>query len=257
MLLKALLIGLVGAWGYIENQFGTLYSGRPIVLGPLVGLILGDLQTGLVIGATLELMFMGAISIGAYIPPDVNVGGVLATAFAITLGQSVEAAVTLAMPIAVVSLGLRNFVFAVTPVFLKIGDEGAREGNVKKIYLCHWLMGFFLILEPFTLCFLGYYLGAEAVTSLLNSIPQFILDGMGLAAGILPAIGFAMLLRMILSKELVPFFFLGFMLSSYLQVPVLGIALIAIIIVIEKFDLLNTQPKSEVALEGADDSEEF
>ena len=181
----------------------------------------------------------------------------LATAFAITLGQSVEAAVTLAMPIAVVSLGLRNFVFAVTPVFLKIGDEGAREGNVKKIYLCHWLMGFFLILEPFTLCFLGYYLGAEAVTSLLNSIPQFILDGMGLAAGILPAIGFAMLLRMILSKELVPFFFLGFLLSSYLQVPVLGIALIAIIIVIEKFDLLNTQPKSEVALEGADDSEEF
>ena len=63
MLLKAFLIGLVGAWGYIENQFGTLYSGRPIVLGPLVGLILGDLQAGLLIGATLELMFMGAISI--------------------------------------------------------------------------------------------------------------------------------------------------------------------------------------------------
>ena len=53
-----------------------------------MGLVLGDLQSGLAIGASLELLFMGSISIGAYVPPDETIGGVLACAFAIQLGQS-------------------------------------------------------------------------------------------------------------------------------------------------------------------------
>ena len=42
---------------------------------------------------------MGAVSIGAYIPPDSIVGGILAPAFAISTGNSTEAAIALAMPI--------------------------------------------------------------------------------------------------------------------------------------------------------------
>ena len=71
MLMQALLVGLVAAFGTLDTALGTSYLQRPIVLGPLVGLVLGDLETGLVIGANLELLFMGAISVGAYIPPDV------------------------------------------------------------------------------------------------------------------------------------------------------------------------------------------
>ncbi|MEG1639194.1 MAG: PTS sugar transporter subunit IIC, partial [Erysipelotrichaceae bacterium] len=74
-MLEAILIGLVAALGKFGDQLGSLYINRPIVLAPLVGLILGDLEAGLVIGATLELFFMGAVSIGAYVPPDVIVGG--------------------------------------------------------------------------------------------------------------------------------------------------------------------------------------
>ena len=66
----------------------------------LVGLVLGDLQSGLAIGASLERLFMGSSSSGAYLPPDETIGGVLACAFAIQLGQSTEAAIALAMPIA-------------------------------------------------------------------------------------------------------------------------------------------------------------
>ena len=117
MLLKAILIGLIAAYGCFDYQLGTLYAFRPITLGPLVGLVLGDLKTGVEIGATLELMFMGSVSVGAYIPPDVTVGGVLATAFAIQLGKGTEAAVALAMPIAVIALGIGNLLSAVMPVF--------------------------------------------------------------------------------------------------------------------------------------------
>mgnify|MGYP000364911661 CR=1 FL=1 len=108
MLVQAILVGLVGAFGCLDYQLGTLYAFRPIVLCPLVGLVLGDLQTGLAVGASLELLFMGSISIGAYVPPNETVGGVLACAFAIQLGQGTETAIALAMPIAVLSLTIGN-----------------------------------------------------------------------------------------------------------------------------------------------------
>ena len=114
MLVQAILVGLVGAFGCLDYQLGTLYAFRPIVLCPLVGLVLGDLQSGLAIGASLELLFMGSISIGAYVPPNETVGGVLACAFAIQLGQGTETAIALAMPIAVLALTIGNITNANT-----------------------------------------------------------------------------------------------------------------------------------------------
>lgn len=261
MLLKAILIGLVSAWGVFDYNLGTLYTFRPLILSVFVGAILGDVQSGLTIGASLELLFMGAISVGAYIPPDVNVGGVLATAFAIQMGSGVEAAVTLAMPIATLSLGLGNIISAVTPVFLKIADKGAEEGNYNKIVGTHWIMGTIPVIEKFTLSFAAFYLGADKVQDLLGFIPQFILDGMGVAAGILPAMGFAMLLRMVVSKRLIPYFILGFVLIAYANIPVLGVAIIAVVIVLVKFGFLEgKQPAMAVADSGnqeVDDDEDF
>ena len=72
-------------------------------------------------------------------------------------------------------------------------------------------------------------------------------------ANMLPAMGFAMLGRMILNKESMPFFFLGFLLCSYVGMPVLGVALLAIIIVIEKFNLLGGGMDAQLALEEDDD----
>ena len=141
MLTQAILIGLIAAFGKFDFQLGTLYAFRPIVLCPLVGLVLGDLQSGLAIGASLELLFMGSISIGAYVPPDETSGGVLACAFAIQLGQSTEAAIALAMPIAVHSLTFDNITSALFPVFVDMADKFALKGNLKGIYAVHWGLG--------------------------------------------------------------------------------------------------------------------
>ena len=43
---------------------GFTMLNRPIVIGPLVGLFLGDLHTGVMIGASLEAVFMGVVNIG-------------------------------------------------------------------------------------------------------------------------------------------------------------------------------------------------
>ena len=258
MLVQSILIGLIAAFGAFDWQLGTLYAFRPIVLCPLVGLVLGDLQTGLAVGASLELLFMGSISIGAYVPPNETVGGVLACAFAISLGESTEAAIALAMPIAVLTLSLKNIMRVIDPFFVDMADKFAAQGNVKGIYAIHFLLGNALgCVLYFILCSTAFYLGVDAVKGLLDMIPQFAIDGFGIAANILPAMGFAMLGRLVLTKQVMPYFFLGFLITSYAGIPVLGVAILAIIIAIEKFDLLKMGGAAEPALavEGDDDDD--
>ncbi len=50
----------------------------------VVGVILGDVKTGLITGATLELIWMGgAVPLAGAQPPNVVIGGIIGTAFAI------------------------------------------------------------------------------------------------------------------------------------------------------------------------------
>lgn len=65
MLVKTLLIALVSFIGFLECGVGNSMIQRPIVMGPLVGLVLGDVNAGLAVGATLELAFMGNVTIGS------------------------------------------------------------------------------------------------------------------------------------------------------------------------------------------------
>jgi len=251
-MLEAILIGLVAALGVFGDQLGSLYINRPIILGPLVGIILKDPQQGIIIGATLELFFMGAVSIGAYLPPDVIVGGTLATAFAISMGSGTEAAIALAMPLALISLAIGNVFNIVNSFILRISDKSAAEGNISGVKFAHWSIGMITVVRRFLLVFLGFYFGAEAMSGVINAIPEQIIAGMDAAAGLLPALGFAMLMRMILNKQLVPYYFLGFVLSAYLNMPVLGVAIIGIVIVFEKYNFLG----GGLALEGSHEEEE-
>lgn len=71
MLTQAILIGLVAMCVTFEWALGTCLASRPIVTGVLIGLVMGDLQTGIIVGATLEMVFIGSVTIGAAVPPDV------------------------------------------------------------------------------------------------------------------------------------------------------------------------------------------
>ena len=156
MLVQAILIGLIAAFGKLDYQLGTLYAFRPIVLCPLVGIVLGDLQSGLAIGASLELLFMGSIAIGAYVPPDETIGGVLACAFAIQLGQSTEAAIALAMPIATLCRAIKNVINAGMPLLVDRADVFASKGNLKGIYAMHWVIGLVIVALAFFLCSVSF-----------------------------------------------------------------------------------------------------
>ena len=98
MVIKTILIFLIALLGYSEWLTGTSYLQRPIVLGPLVGLVMGDMVTGTIMGATMELAMVGAISVGAYNPPDTISGTILGVSLAMQAGADASAALTLGIP---------------------------------------------------------------------------------------------------------------------------------------------------------------
>jgi len=127
--LTYLLITLIIVFGHCEDFLGTTLLSRPLVLGPLVGLALGDLHQGILIGAALELIFMGNIKVGAAIPPDVVTGGVLGTAFAILSGKGAAIALALAVPISILAEMLLSALFVFRSTFNKLFAVYAEEGN--------------------------------------------------------------------------------------------------------------------------------
>lgn len=239
---------------FFDYQLGTLYAFRPIVVCPLLGLILGDLQTGLALGASIEALFMGSVSIGAYIPPDATSAGVLCTAYVILLGLDTEVAVGLAMPIGTLVLALSNLFQPITNWLLSFVPKFAAEGNGAKLTALHFLIALYVAPVYFAVIFFAVYLGSDAVAWITNTVPEFVLNGFAAAANILPVMGFAMLLRLIYRKELLPFLFLGFLMTSYMGVPVLGVSLIAIIIAVLMLGIFDNKPAA-AQIEGADDDD--
>lgn len=255
-MLQAFLIFVVAFIGFLECGVGNSMIQRPIVMGPLVGLVLGDLHTGLIVGATLELAFMGNITIGAALPPEITAGGILGTAFAIKTGSGAAAALALAIPIATVALLLKNFYYLTVRVFfLHKSDDYAAKGDVAgvdRMHMISFLSYDILMSLILAICF---YSGSGVVKSFLTIIPKFIIDGMNIAAGILPALGFALLTSMLINKKVAPYLLLGFVLAAYLKVPVLGVALIGIAIV--ALSIVNNDKPQPVSVEMEDNDDDF
>ncbi|WP_317943812.1 PTS sugar transporter subunit IIC [Carnobacterium maltaromaticum] len=249
-----ILMFLIAFFAYMHSFFGSTMWNRPIVVGPLVGLALGDVEAGLKLGATLELVFMGAFPVGASNPPDFVSGTIIATAYVIMSGQSISSAVLLAVPIATLVLLIDNLqmTFLLTHASHK-ADKYAQEGNIKSVERTQII---YSILNKVILALVvavGFALGVPAIEKILSFVPAFITHGLDIAAGIIPAIGFAMLAKMMLTKNMVPFLLLGFLLTAYLNVTVVGVALFGIVAVM----LMMSVSKNKTQQEDFVDDNEF
>lgn len=227
----ALVLAFFAGFSYFARRFmGDLYLERAIVLGPLTGLIMGDLQTGLLIGGTLELIFMGAVDIGGSVPPNLPIGSTLGTAFAISGGLSVEEALVIAVPAALLGSFFEALAKTVSTVFVRGAETYAARGSVGGVAAMVHLGNLAHFLAIFIPAFLGLRLGGPAVVAFTESIPAWLQAGINTAGRILPALGFGILLSTLAAPRLLPWFFIGFLIAAYLQVGVLGVALVGILV---------------------------
>ena len=58
------------------------------------------------------------------------------------------------------------------------------------------------------------------------------MNGLSAAGGLLPAVGFAMLMKLLWDNKLAVFYLLGFVLTAYLQLPAVAVAVIGVVICI-------------------------
>ena len=213
--------------------WGQTMIERPLVVGAVAGLVFGDLQTGILIGASLEAIFMGAVDIGGALSAEPVTATVLATTFAITLNVNMKAALALAVPIGVfaafISMFLKNVVMN---IFAPLVDKVAANDDSKGLTKLHFGMWFINYFVFSLVTFFSVLAGAQPVQHLVKQIPANLMAGLAATCGLLPAVGFAILLRMLWSKNLSPFYFLGFILAAYVNLPSVAIAAIGIIIVI-------------------------
>ena len=256
MLVQAILIGLIAMFVTFEWMFGTNLGSRPIITGMLVGLVMGDLKTGIILGATLEMVFIGSITLGAAVPPDVITGGVLGAAFAISTGKGADVALALAFPIATLYLVVDNVLtLGILPFFLHKADNYIEKGDFKGMERMHILGGFVVKSLPRgIICAVAFYLGTPVMNRVLEAIPEFVQNGLVAAAGFIPALGIALLAQMILSKKTMVYFILGFALAAYLKIPMLGIAMMAGCLAVILVQMQGTQ---KVAAQEVEDDDDF
>lgn len=232
-MITALLLGIIAFIAQCEYALGTSLICRPIVTGLLTGIVMGDIKAGVIMGATLELAFIGSFSVGGSLPPDVVTGGILAVAFSIASKSGVETVLLLALPIATFSLVMKNLYNGIIiPMLLHKADNYADKGDYKGIERMHLLAGFGLSALLGLITFTGFYLGGDTVGNLLKMIPSFVQKGLEVATGIIPALGFAMLARLLLNKELVVYLLLGFFVAAYTGIPLTGIAIFGAILAV-------------------------
>lgn len=224
------LISLATGLTYFLRRFmGDCQLERPLVLGPVVGLILGDFRTGLEVGASLELVFMGAQAIGGSVPSNVAIGSALGTTIAITSGTGLEGAMVVAVPVAVVASTFEMFAKTFCAFSVHLADKYADKGDWKGISLMVHAGNAFHFLAYFIPTLLALLLGAQYVTDLMNIIPENIMSGIRAVGNLLPALGFGLLLNNLSTKQFMPYFFIGFAVAAYIpSFGVMGIAVLGI-----------------------------
>ncbi|AOY00288.1 PTS N-acetylgalactosamine transporter subunit IIC [Jeongeupia sp. USM3] len=248
MLIEALLIALLAGLAGVDLFDGLTHFHRPVVLGPLVGLILGDVHTGLLVGGTLELVWMGMVPLAGAQPPNVVIGGVIGTAFAILTKADPKVAIGVAVPFSIAVQGCITILFTAFSPMMHKCDEMVKKGNWRGIELVNYFGMAILFCFYFIVAFLPIYFGADAAGAVVKAAPQWVLDGLGVAGGMMPAIGFALLMKIMLNKNYVAYFILGFVGVTYLKLPILAIALGALAIaMIDFFNSNRAQPQAAAA----------
>ncbi|MEL4357909.1 MULTISPECIES: PTS mannose/fructose/sorbose/N-acetylgalactosamine transporter subunit IIC [unclassified Luteococcus] len=230
-ILQAILCGAV-YWLAIGNlPFVGLWSlQRPLVCGLVTGMILGDPLKGAMVGATINLLYLGFISAGGSMPADMALAGILGSAYAITGGLDAKTALSVAVPIGLLGTIVWYVRMTFGSVFVHMADRYIDKGEYHKIWRANVLfpqmMTAAITLIP---CGLAAYFGAAYIRGFIDALSGRALTVFRVIGGMLPALGIAITLTYIFKGQARIFLFAGFLLAVYSKLPLLPLGVIALV----------------------------
>lgn len=233
-LLQAFLIGIFAYLGSKRTPWffgvtgGWNMIGRPLVAGLIIGIILGDVRNGVIAGAMVQALFIGQITPGGALPADVNWAAYVGIPLALAAGGTGEQAVALSVPLSMLGLGLFNFIMTINAYFPHMGDKAADRGDGAGIHKATYLAAVPSFILRGGSAFILCYLGTPLAEMLINNMPEIALHFFEVAGKMLPAVGFAMLLKQSLRRKwMITLFLLGWILIGSTSMSVTALAIFA------------------------------
>ena len=235
-MITVLLIIVVALLAGMEGVLDEFQFHQPLVACTLIGLVSGHLTEGVILGGSLQMIALGWANVGAAVAPDAALASV-ASAIIMVLGlnggttnvqTAISTSIAVAIPLSVAGLFLTMIVRTLSIPIVHFMDAAAEEANMKKMEMWHiiaiLLQGVRIAIPAAALCFVP----ASVVTSALNAMPAWLADGMSIGGGMVAAVGYAMVINMMSTKETWPFFALGFVLAAINQLTLIALGVIGV-----------------------------
>lgn len=263
MLGKAILIGIfcyiasLGVPWFLGTTGGFYYLSRPLISGMFVGLILGDIRTGILIGAAVQALYLSLIVPGGVAAADITFVAYPAIALAMLSGADPEVAVSLAATIGLLGVIFFNLIETVNTFWNHLADSFAEKDDLKGYWRANaiypQITTFILRFVP---TFLAVYYGAQYAESFINSVPSTLMQIMSTLGGVLPAVGIGLLLSQIMKEKLLVIYFLaGFVGIVSLNLDMISLTILGGTIAFMHYKYSGKQQAS-VTNEGMIDDEE-
>ncbi len=274
--IQAAILGLFASLssmpGMGGSSIGNYTLGRPLVGGLVCGLVLGDLKTGIICGAAMQLVYIALVTPGGTVSADVRAVSYIGIPLAMvaihsqglsaTSGDAANLAKSMGTLVGTVGTVLFYGTATLNLAWQHIGWKAVEKGQFKKLYMVDWGLPwishlFFSFLPTLIMC----KLGATAVTALKDALPM---DGIPMktlftVGSLLPCVGIAILLKQIVDKavDFIPFF-VGFTLAASLGLNLVSSAVVSLIFALLFYEVqMARNMKAKLAADDfADDDEE-
>lgn len=234
---QAILVGFLGTFGVNRTPwffgFAGAYNGlgAPLVACSIMGIIFGNIPLGLAVGASMEAIFLGQITPGGAMPSDRGFAVFIGGSLAIATGGGVEVAIALAVPLALLGVVLFQAFMTFNIFFAHMGEKAAQRGDGEGVARANIVAAFPTMIVYTAIYAAANYFGVDVVQAIIDALPQIVMDTLSVAAGVMPVVGFAMLLKftVVKGKEwLLAFFAMGFVLTQATGMGTVSLVLLAI-----------------------------
>lgn len=225
-IVQIVLIAAVAAL-YRFDRIGTQINGHNCVLwATLVGLIVGDPLTGMSIGATCMLMSLGVAAIGGSSVPDYIMASIVGTVVTATTGQDESVGLTIGIAVGLLWVQIDVIIKTANVFMAHKQQEFAQKGNYTAMKNITFMGPALFCLGEALPVLIVMLIGGDAVNAVLNALPAWFTTGLSLAGDLLPVVGMGMLLNYMPAKQFFSFLVIGFVLSAYLGLGILPIAML-------------------------------
>jgi len=230
-IVQIILVIIVAFLAGVEGILDEFQFHQPIVACTLIGLVTGNLLPCLILGGTLQMIALGWANIGAAVAPDAALASIASAIILVLGGQGqagVSSAIAIAVPLAVAGLLLTIICRTIATAFVHFMDAAAKEGNIKAIEM--WQIAA-ICLQGIRIAIpagLILAIGAGPIRGLLDAMPAWLTGGLAIGGGMVVAVGYAMVINMMATKEVWPFFAIGFVLATVSQITLIGLGAIGV-----------------------------